>query len=41
MENTIIPPLSTSQKKKIKEIVKFHYGIDADDYDIDRIDKGL
>lgn len=37
MENTIIPPLSSSQRKKIKEVVKFHYGIDADDHDIDWI----
>ena len=38
MKNTVIPPLSTSQRKKIKEVVKFHYGIDADDHDIDWID---
>lgn len=41
MENTIIPPLSDSRRKKIKEVVKFHYGIDADDRDIDWIDKML
>jgi hypothetical protein len=41
MENTIIPPLSNLQIKKIKEAVKFHYGIDADDRDIDWIDKTL
>jgi len=41
MENTIIPPLSDSRRKKIKEIVKFHYGIDADDRDIDWINKML
>jgi hypothetical protein len=41
MEGTVIPPLSTSQRKKIKEVVKFHHGIDADDYDIDWIDKML
>jgi len=41
MENTIIPPLSGSQRKKIKEVVKFHYGIDADDHDIDWIDEML
>jgi len=41
MENTIIRPLSTSQREKIREIVKFHYGIDAEDYDIDWIDKML
>ena len=37
-ENTVIPSLSASQRKKIKEIVKFHYGIDADNHDIDWID---
>jgi len=41
MESTVIPPLSTSQRKKIKEVVKFHYGIDAEDHDIDWIDKML
>jgi hypothetical protein len=41
MENTVIPPLSNLQREKIKKIVKFHYGIDADDRDIDLIDKGL
>ena len=34
-------PLSGSQRKKIKEVVKFHYGIDADDHDIDWIDQML
>jgi hypothetical protein len=41
MENTIIPPLSASRRKKIKEVVKFHHGIEADDYDLDWIDKML
>jgi len=41
MEDTVIPPLSASQRKKIKEVVKFHYGIDAKDYDINWIDKML
>ena len=41
METTVIHPLSISQRKKIKEIVKFHYGIDADDHDIDWIDEML
>ena len=41
MKNTIIPPLSTSQRKKINEVVKFHYGIDAEDHDIDWIDEML
>lgn len=41
MDITAIPTLSTSQRKRIKEVVKFHYGIDAEDYDIDWIDKML
>ena len=41
MKNTMIPSLSTSQRKKIKEVVKFHFGIDAEDHDIDWIDKML
>jgi hypothetical protein len=41
IENTIIPALFISQKKKIKKIVKFYYGIDANDYDINWIDKML
>lgn len=38
---TVIPPLSTSQRKKIKQIVKFNYGVDAEDHDIDWIDDML
>ena len=41
MDNTTIPSLSASQRKKIKEVVKFHFGIDAEDHDIDWIDKML
>lgn len=41
MNSTIVAILSTAQRKKIKDIVKFHYGIDAEDYDIDWIDKML
>lgn len=41
MKNTVIPPLSISERERIKSIVKFHYGFDADDHDIDWIDKGL
>jgi len=41
MESTVIPPLSDSEKRKIKEIVKSYYGIDADDRYIEWIDKGL
>lgn len=41
MKNTVIPPLSSSQRKEIKEIVKSHYGIDVADCDIDWIDAML
>lgn len=41
MKNAVIRSLSNPQRKKIKEVVKFHYGIDAEDHDVDWIDRML
>lgn len=38
IEKTIIPPISSSMRERIKKIVRSHYGIDANDSDIDWID---
>ena len=38
-EETIIPQLSDEMKKRIKKIVKFHYGFNPDNRDIDWIDE--
>lgn len=38
VEKTIIPPISSSRRERIKKIVRSQYGIDAKDNDIDWID---
>ena len=41
IERTVILPLSSSRRERIKKIVRFHYGIDSKDSDIDWIDRML
>ena len=38
MPNTVVPPLSTGSKQRIKSIVKSHYGFGPQDSDIAWID---
>ena len=41
MNEIRIPQISDEMKKRIKKIVRYHYGLTPKDDDIERIDKGL